>query len=90
MTHDRRALVLCIVVLSFFRTLVHPCSHISLKVYYPHANRLKPWINQYIQSVKSLFSSRLLFIGLQGSYGRDEADENSDIDMWLSLTLDNR
>ncbi len=48
---------------------------------------LETWINQYIQIVKTLFRSRLQFIGLQGSYGRGEADEKSDID--LVVILDN-
>jgi hypothetical protein len=46
---------------------------------------LETWINQYIQIVKTLFGSRLLFIGLQGSYGREEADEKSDIDLVVIL-----
>ncbi|NLG19167.1 MAG: nucleotidyltransferase domain-containing protein [Fibrobacter sp.] len=48
---------------------------------------LETWINQYIKIVKALFGSRLLFIGLQGSYGRDEADEKSDIDMVVILDI---
>lgn len=46
---------------------------------------LETWIKQYIQIVKKLYGSRLLFIGLQGSYGRGEADEKSDIDLVIIL-----
>ena len=52
---------------------------------------LETWIKQYIQIVKELFGSRLLFVGLQGSYGRGEADEKSDIDLVVildSLSID--
>jgi len=46
---------------------------------------LKPWMEAYLQTVTSLFGARLLFVGLQGSYGRDEATEISDIDLVLVL-----
>jgi predicted nucleotidyltransferase len=46
---------------------------------------LETWLCQYIQIVKTLFGSRLLFLGLQGSYGRGEADEKSDIDLVVIL-----
>ncbi|HNX35747.1 MAG TPA: nucleotidyltransferase domain-containing protein [Kiritimatiellia bacterium] len=45
------------------------------------------WLKAYLQTVTSLFGVRLLFVGLQGSYGRDEATESSDIDMALILDL---
>ena len=43
------------------------------------------WINQYIDVVKAQFGERIWFIGLQGSYSRDEATESSDIDVVLIL-----
>ena len=43
------------------------------------------WTKQYQKTVQDLFGSRILFIGLQGSYGRNEAGENSDIDVVLIL-----
>lgn len=46
---------------------------------------INQWMKQYQETVKSIFGSRVLFIGLQGSYGRDEANENSDIDVVLVL-----
>lgn len=46
---------------------------------------INPWMEQYQKTVQDLFSSRILFIGLQGSYGRNEAGENSDIDVVLIL-----
>jgi len=43
------------------------------------------WMEHYQNTVKGLFGSRILFIGLQGSYGRGEAHESSDIDVVLIL-----
>ncbi len=43
------------------------------------------WIQQYIQTVKELFGERLVFVGLQGSYGRNEATADSDIDVVVIL-----
>ena len=43
------------------------------------------WIKQYQDAVRDLFGGRVLFIGLQGSYGRNEAHETSDIDVVLIL-----
>lgn len=43
------------------------------------------WMKQYQSAVWNLFGSRILFIGLQGSYGRNEAHETSDIDVVLIL-----
>jgi hypothetical protein len=43
------------------------------------------WMKQYQDAVWNLFGSRILFIGLQGSYGRNEAHETSDIDVVLIL-----
>lgn len=43
------------------------------------------WVELYLQEVKKQFADRIWFVGLQGSYGRGEATENSDIDMVLIL-----
>lgn len=43
------------------------------------------WMKQYQDAVRDLFGGRVLFIGLQGSYGRNEAHETSDIDVVLIL-----
>lgn len=43
------------------------------------------WIRGYVEAVKDCFGERIRFIGLQGSYGRGEATESSDIDMVLIL-----
>lgn len=43
------------------------------------------WMKQYQDTVRDLFGGRVLFIGLQGSYGRNEAHETSDIDVVLIL-----
>jgi uncharacterized protein len=46
---------------------------------------INQWMKQYQDTVKRVFGSRILFIGLQGSYGRGEANRNSDIDVVLIL-----
>ncbi len=43
------------------------------------------WMKEYQNAVQDLFANRILFIGLQGSYGRNEASEQSDIDVVLIL-----
>ncbi|TQD25183.1 nucleotidyltransferase domain-containing protein [Methanolobus vulcani] len=43
------------------------------------------WMKEYLEKVKSLFTSRLVFVGLQGSRGRGEATESSDIDAVVIL-----
>ena len=46
---------------------------------------LKSWIEQYRNAVDEVFGTRIVCIGLQGSYGRGEANPASDIDMVLIL-----
>lgn len=46
---------------------------------------INQWIEKYQNTVKENFKDRVLFIGLQGSYGRGEATENSDINTVLIL-----
>lgn len=43
------------------------------------------WINQFLQTVNDNFGDRVWFVGLQGSYGRGEATETSDIDIVVIL-----
>lgn len=43
------------------------------------------WMKTYLSKLKTLFGSRLLFVGLQGSYGRGEAADSSDIDAVVIL-----
>ena len=43
------------------------------------------WMNDYLAQVDKVFGERVLFVGLQGSYGRGEATETSDIDVVLIL-----
>ena len=50
---------------------------------------IKTWVQDYLDKLKSLFDSRLLFVGLQGSYGRGEATESNDIDMVVILNYVN-
>ena len=43
------------------------------------------WINTFIHAVNDTFGNRTYFVGLQGSYGRGEATETSDIDVVVIL-----
>lgn len=43
------------------------------------------WMNNFLQELKETFKDRLWFVGLQGSYGRGEATETSDIDVVVIL-----
>ena len=42
---------------------------------------IETWMNEFTEKLVSEFGPRLLFLGLQGSYGRGEANEDSDIDV---------
>jgi len=46
---------------------------------------INTWMKGYLEELKALFGSRLLFVGLQGSYGRGEATDSSDIDAVVIL-----
>lgn len=46
---------------------------------------IEHWLQLYTDAVKKQFGSRVWFIGLQGSYGRGEATDTSDIDVVLIL-----
>ncbi len=43
------------------------------------------WINSFLQTLNKTFGDRVWFVGLQGSYGRGEATETSDIDIVVIL-----
>ena len=43
------------------------------------------WMNDFLQKLEEVFASRVWFVGLQGSYGRGEATETSDIDVVVIL-----
>ncbi|MBQ2114471.1 MAG: nucleotidyltransferase domain-containing protein, partial [Selenomonadales bacterium] len=47
--------------------------------------QLKEWIPCFVKTVQNVFGERIYFVGLQGSYGRGEADEKSDIDIVMIL-----
>lgn len=47
--------------------------------------RIDEWMKGFADAVEAVFGDRAVFIGLQGSYGRGEADERSDIDAVLIL-----
>ena len=42
---------------------------------------IEVWMNGFTEKLVNEFGARLLFLGLQGSYGRGEANEDSDIDV---------
>ena len=46
---------------------------------------INTWMNQFLNALEATFGSRVLFVGLQGSYGRGEATETSDIDTVVIL-----
>ena len=43
------------------------------------------WMNDFLQTLNETFGDRVWFVGLQGSYGRGEATETSDIDIVVIL-----
>lgn len=43
------------------------------------------WIENFLQVLNKTFENRVWFVGLQGSYGRGEATETSDIDIVVIL-----
>jgi len=46
------------------------------------------WMQNFLQTLNKTFENRVWFVGLQGSYGREEATETSDIDVvTMSETL---
>ena len=45
----------------------------------------KEWLENFVKEMKKGFGSRIEFIGLQGSHGRGEASEESDIDIVVIL-----
>lgn len=52
---------------------------------------IQEWIEQFQKEILLNFKERICFIGLQGSYARGEATENSDIDVVVifdTLTVD--
>jgi predicted nucleotidyltransferase len=43
------------------------------------------WMHRFLQTLHETFANRVWFVGLQGSYGRGEATETSDIDVVVIL-----
>ena len=43
------------------------------------------WTKNFLQTLNDTFANRVWFVGLQGSYGRGEATETSDIDIVVIL-----
>ena len=46
---------------------------------------ISSWMELFLHALTERFSERVWFVGLQGSYGRGEATETSDIDMVVIL-----
>ena len=46
---------------------------------------VQEWMPCFLEKLQSVFGERLFFVGLQGSYGRGEANEKSDIDIVVIL-----
>lgn len=46
---------------------------------------INAWTGDFCEKLQSVFGRNLLFVGLQGSYKRGEATQNSDIDMVVVL-----
>lgn len=46
---------------------------------------INTWINDFLKALNQAFGNRVWFVGLQGSYGRGEATETSDIDVVVIL-----
>ena len=46
---------------------------------------INSWLEEFLQKLNETFKSRIWFVGLQGSYGRGEATETSDIDVVVIL-----
>lgn len=46
---------------------------------------IKTWLDDFVNALEETFSERVWFVGLQGSYGRGEATETSDIDVVVIL-----
>lgn len=48
---------------------------------------IKTWLDAFLKRLQDTFGERVWFVGLQGSYGRNEATENSDIDTVVILDM---
>lgn len=46
---------------------------------------INAWMKKFLQALDETFGNRVWFVGLQGSYGRDEATKTSDIDIVVIL-----
>ena len=46
---------------------------------------IKKWMNTFLDALNTTFTNRIWFVGLQGSHGRGEATETSDIDVVIIL-----
>ena len=46
---------------------------------------ISSWMDKFVEKLEESFGNRVWFVGLQGSYGRGEATETSDIDVVVIL-----
>ena len=47
---------------------------------------IEKYMQHMISLLKSKFGSRLIYVGLQGSYFREEANQSSDIDVVVVMS----
>lgn len=47
---------------------------------------IKAYMRELVETLKTVFEKKLLYVGLQGSYLRDEATEKVILMLWLLLT----
>lgn len=47
--------------------------------------QVQEWMPYFLETLQRMFGERICFVGLQGSYGRGEANEKSDIDIVVIL-----
>ena len=45
------------------------------------------WMQQFLRALQDTFADRVWFVGLQGSYGRGEATDKSDVDVVVILDV---
>ncbi len=48
--------------------------------------KIEVWMKDFAEKLRAAFGEKLEFVGLQGSYGRGEATDNSDIDVVVILS----
>lgn len=68
----------CTIVVIYLLSIETECGVIELI-------DIHEWMRVFMNALETVFGDRIWFAGLQGSYGRDEATDNSDIDVVVIL-----